>query len=246
MAENIVIFGAYSAMIRSTLRNYAKEGSKFVLVGRNASKLESTAKDLQTWGAKLVKTIACDLNQTPEHDHVWSNSLKILGSVNRVIIAYGSLGAQDLEEKDYQTALSSIQTNFLSVVSLLTIISNHLEADGCGQIVVISSVAGDRGRASNYVYGSSKAALSSFLSGLRQRLSQSGVNVLTVKPGIVKTPMTAHLKESLIMAKAEAVGQDIYWAMQKNSDVVYTPKFWAVIMFVIKLIPERIFKKLRF
>jgi short-subunit dehydrogenase len=130
------------------------------------------------------------------------------------------------------------------VISLLTISANYFEQRRRGCIAVISSVAGDRGRKSNYVYGTAKAALTTFLQGLRNRLSSSGVTVVTVKPGFVATPMTAHMKSGLLTASPQAVGQGIYEAMMKKKDVVYLPWFWQPIMFIVKSIPESVFKRL--
>jgi short-subunit dehydrogenase len=137
-----------------------------------------------------------------------------------------------------------LTTNALSVISFLTIAGNYFEQRRSGCIAVISSVAGDRGRQSNYVYGTAKAAVSTFSQGLRNRLSRAGVAVVTVKPGYVATPMTAHLKAGLLTASPVKVGQGIYKAMKKGSDVVYLPGFWSLIMFVIRSVPERVFKRL--
>jgi decaprenylphospho-beta-D-erythro-pentofuranosid-2-ulose 2-reductase len=141
--------------------------------------------------------------------------------------------------------LAEISTNGLSVVALLTLVANQLEQQGHGAIAVISSVAGDRGRQSNYVYGSAKAMVSAFLSGLRQRLAKKGVHVITVKPGFVDTPMTAHLPKGPLWAKPEQVAKDIRRAIDKGQRIVYTPGFWRFIMLIIKHIPEFVFVKLK-
>ena len=244
MSENIVVYGASSAIVQGTLRHFASEQANFVLIGRKNSRLESVASDLRTMGASSVEVLCADLNDFPKHENIWKTSLDTLGSVHRVLIGHGSLSEQKLCEKDYPTAEEEYKTNFLSVVSILTPIANHFELEGRGQIAAISSVAGDRGRASNYIYGSSKAALSAFLSGLRQRLSKRGVNVLTIKPGFVDTPMTQDLKKNPLFADPQYVGEAIFTAMKKNKDILYTPNFWFLIMTLIKVIPEKLFKKL--
>ena len=137
-----------------------------------------------------------------------------------------------------------MQTNALSVISLLTLLANHFEQQRHGCIAVISSVAGDRGRQSNYVYGTAKGALSIFLQGLRNRLHKSGVQVLTVKPGFVDTPMTASLPKGPLWATPEKVAEDIDKAIENKRNVLYTPSFWFLIMAIIKSVPESIFKRL--
>jgi short-subunit dehydrogenase len=141
--------------------------------------------------------------------------------------------------------LAEIKTNALSVISLLTLIANRFEAKRAGSIAVISSVAGDRGRASNYVYGSAKALVTTFTSGLRQRLYKSNVAVVTIKPGFVDTPMTASTKKGLLWAKPDAVAEKIVQAIDKRKEEVYVPAFWWAAMAIIKVIPKNIFKKIK-
>lgn len=244
MSENLLVYGASSAIIQATLRHFARENCSFTLVARNSTRLDSVANDLKTLGSPKVDVIVADLNNFDQHEGIWKKTLDSMGTVHRVLIGHGTLSQQGLCEKDYPTAEVELKTNFLSIVSILTPIINHMEADGMGQIAVISSVAGDRGRQSNYIYGSAKAGLSAFLSGVRQRLAKSGVNVLTIKPGFVDTPMTHDVKKNPLFAKPEKVGQEIYFAMKKNKNSIYTPSIWAFIMTVIKVIPERLFKLL--
>ena len=147
-------------------------------------------------------------------------------------------------EKSAADTIASCNTNALSVISLLTLLANHFEEKKSGTIAVITSVAGDRGRQSNYIYGASKAMVSVFLQGLRNRLFHSQVNVLDIKPGFVDTPMTAHIKKGgPLWAKPEAVAKDIVNAIEKKKDLLYTPFFWRYIMLIIRNIPECIFKK---
>ena len=161
-----------------------------------------------------------------------------------MLISHGTLGDQELCQKSVPETLKEFSTNALSVISLLTIIANYMEQQKRGCIAVVSSVAGDRGRQGNYVYGAAKSAVSTFTGGLRTRLAKSGVEVVTVKPGFVDTPMTADIKKGLLFASAAKVGLDIYNAMKKGSEVLYTPWFWRYIMLIVKSIPEPIFKKL--
>jgi short-subunit dehydrogenase len=161
-----------------------------------------------------------------------------------LLIAHGTLGDQHKSEQSVSETMHQFQTNCLSVISLLTINAKYFELQRHGCIAVVSSVAGDRGRKSNYVYGTAKAAVNAFLQGLRNRLSSSGVSVVTIKPGYVSTPMTAHMKEGPLTASPQSVGRGIYEAMKQGKDVVYLPWFWRPIMLIIRSIPERIFKRL--
>ena len=147
-------------------------------------------------------------------------------------------------EREVRVALEEFSTNALSVISLLTLAAPIFEQQRQGTIAVISSVAGDRGRQNNYLYGSAKAAVSTFLQGLRSRLFKSGVAVVTIKPGLVDTPMTAHLRKTALFASPEPVGAAIYQAIFKGQETAYVPWFWQGVMIVIKLVPERLFKRL--
>jgi decaprenylphospho-beta-D-erythro-pentofuranosid-2-ulose 2-reductase len=240
----IMILGATSAIAHETARNFARDGAQFFLVARNTDKLNAISSDLQAFGAGQVACATVDLNDTSAHAGLIDSALGALGGLDAVILCYGTLPDQPAVEKDYDAAVREFQTNFLSSMSFLTVAGNFFEKQRRGVITVVSSVAGDRGRASNYVYGSAMAAKTAFVSGLRNRLARSGVQVVTVKPGLVDTPMTADMKKGLIWADASTVGQDIYTAMKQGRDVVYTPWFWRYIMTIIRLIPERIFKRL--
>jgi decaprenylphospho-beta-D-erythro-pentofuranosid-2-ulose 2-reductase len=167
-----------------------------------------------------------------------------MDSIDFALIAHGVLGDQEEAEADYAVAEQILTTNFLSAVSLSTELGNYFEAMGAGTLGVISSVAGDRGRKSNYVYGASKGALNIFLDGLRNRVDRAGVQVLTIRPGFVATPMTAHLKQNALFAHPNQIADGILAAIIARKDVVYLPKIWRPIMFLIRNIPERIFKKM--
>jgi decaprenylphospho-beta-D-erythro-pentofuranosid-2-ulose 2-reductase len=167
-----------------------------------------------------------------------------LGTIELALLAHGVLGDQSQAEASYPAAEAILGTNFMAPVSLITWLANYFEASHQGTLAVISSVAGDRGRKSNYVYGASKGALNVFLDGVRNRIDRSGVQVLTIKPGFVATPMTAHLPQNALFAHPSAVARGILKAIEKRKDVVYVPGFWAIIMLLIRAVPGRIFKKL--
>ncbi len=240
----ILILGATSALAHETAKYFARDGADFVLVARSAFKLETVKDDLQVRGASAIITIEADLADLNHHEEIIAAALKPFSGLDMVLIAYGTLGNQKQDEQSVSATLAQFTTNATSVISLLTLLGNHFERQKRGCIAVISSVAGDRGRQSNYIYGSAKAALSTFLSGLRNRLAKAGVSVVTIKPGTVNTPMTAHMRKGLLFAKPEAVGHGIYEAMLKRKEVVYLPSYWRPIMWIVQSIPESIFKKL--
>jgi decaprenylphospho-beta-D-erythro-pentofuranosid-2-ulose 2-reductase len=242
--KKIVLLGAYSAIVFETARIYAKDGASFILLGRSAERLEQTAQDLTARGASQVECIAADLADLSKHQELYEEILKLQPDTNLVISGYGQLSEQAAAEKNFQLVEQTFNINFLSVASWLEKFAQYFKEREAGTLAVITSVAGDRGRKSNYVYGASKAALSTYLQGLRNRLSTSGVGVLDIKPGFVDTPMTANLKKGLLFASPEKIAQGIYAAINKQKDQVYLPFFWFFIMLIIRNIPERIFKKM--
>jgi decaprenylphospho-beta-D-erythro-pentofuranosid-2-ulose 2-reductase len=242
--KRVLALGATSAIAQATLRLMAEQHAAFLLVGRNAQKLAAVRDDLLTRGASAVTTFVADLDDTSAHPAMLAQAVSALGGLDLAFLAHGVLGDQPQAEKDYAVAEAILQTNFLSAISLVTWLANYFEAERHGTIVVISSVAGDRGRKSNYVYGASKGGLNIFLDGVRNRIDRAGVQVLTVKPGFVATPMTAHLPRSPLFAEPGQIAKHIQRAIGKRKDVVYAPPFWAVIMLVVRSIPRRIFKRM--
>jgi decaprenylphospho-beta-D-erythro-pentofuranosid-2-ulose 2-reductase len=244
LPKTILVLGATSAIAQAWMRLLAPEGASFFLVARNPAHLESVAKDLVTRGANAVYVETADLDQVDIHVGLLERAVAELGNLDCALIAHGVLGDQAAGERDFAVAAASLQTNFLSTVSLVTWLANHFAAHYHGSLVVISSVAGDRGRKSNYIYGSAKAGLNAFLDGVRNRLDRDGVQVLTVRPGFVATPMTAHLPQGPLFATPDAVAHDILSAIGHRRDVLYTPWFWRWIMAIIRAIPEWKFKKM--
>lgn len=240
----VAIIGATSAIAHETAKCFAQDGAELFLVARSAEKLATIAGDLYVRGAKCIETFQLDLNELERHQELFDTILTTLDGLDILFIAHGTLGDQRKCELSVDETLKELNTNFTSVVSLLTISANYFEEQKRGCIAVISSVAGDRGRGSNYVYGTAKGAVTIFLQGLRNRLAKSNVVVLTIKPGFVDTPMTAGIKKGPLFASPGTVGMGIYRAMQQGKDVVYLPSFWRLIMFVVKALPERVFKRL--
>ena len=243
--RHILIVGATSAIAEATARRFAKNGDRLYLVARNPERLEAVASDLKTRGATQVETVVLDANDTTKHAELISQAETTMEGLDTILIAHGTLSDQKACEASFDETLKELQTNCLSVISLLTHVANRFEEQKHGTIVVISSVAGDRGRQSNYVYGTAKAAVSTFLQGLRNRLYRSGVTVITIKPGFVDSPMTAGFRKGLLWASPEQVGKGIYRAIQRKSGVIYLPWFWKFIMVGIRLMPERLFKKMK-
>jgi decaprenylphospho-beta-D-erythro-pentofuranosid-2-ulose 2-reductase len=236
--------GATSSIAIATMRRLATPQTRFMLVARNTRKLSAVAQDLLTRGAASAETWVADLDDTAAHPEMLNTAVERLGEIDLALIAHGVLGDQAAAEADYATAASILQTNFLSAVSLITWLANYFQARRSGTLAVISSVAGDRGRKSNYVYGASKGGLNVFLDGVRNRLDRDGVHVMTIKPGFVSTPMTAHIPQNALFASPEQVARGIIGALERRRDLVYIPWFWAGIMLLIRAIPRRFFKKL--
>ncbi|HEX3661829.1 MAG TPA: SDR family oxidoreductase [Acidobacteriaceae bacterium] len=242
--RRVLALGATSAIAEATLRLMAEQGASFFLVARNAAKLAAVSADLQTRGADGVAGQVADLDETAGHPALLTAAVAVLGGIDVALIAQGVLGDQAQAERDYGAAEAVLRTNFLSAVSLVTWLANYFEAERRGTIAVISSVAGDRGRKSNYVYGASKGGLNVFLDGVRNRIDRAGVQVLTIKPGFVATPMTAHLRQNALFAQPSEVARYVLSAIDRGKDVAYAPPFWGLIMLVVRSVPGRIFKRL--
>ena len=242
--QKIMIVGVTSAIAEQTARLYAARGDALFVTGRNAQRLEAIAADLRLRGAAGVDTMVLDIDDLPAHARVLEQAWKG-GAQDVVLVAPGTLPDQTACEASVALTVREFGTNGLSVIAFLTLLAERMRPEGRGVIAAISSVAGDRGRQSNYIYGSAKAALSAYLSGLRQRLAKSGIAVVTIKPGFVDTPMTRDFKKGALWASPGAVARGIVRAVDRRRSVVYLPWFWWGIMLVIKHIPEGIFKRIK-
>jgi decaprenylphospho-beta-D-erythro-pentofuranosid-2-ulose 2-reductase len=234
--SRVLVLGATSSIAIATMRRLAAPHVHFMLVARNTNRLTAVSQDLLTRGALAVDTWVMDLDDTTGHPEMLTVVAERLGKIDLALIAHGILGDQTAAEADFEVAAAILHTNFISTVSLLTWLGNYFQAQGGGTLAVVSSVAGDRGRKSNYVYGASKGALNIFLEGLRNRIDRAGVQVLTIKPGFVATPMTAHVPHK--------VARGILKAIKRGRDVAYVPWFWSGIMLLVRAIPGRRFKKM--
>ncbi|MFM8312776.1 MAG: SDR family oxidoreductase [Deltaproteobacteria bacterium] len=241
----MLIFGATSAIAEAVARKVAYDHGDLFLVGRNSETLDLMAQDLSVRGAGRVGKANGDLTHLEKFTEWVESAAHFMKGIDVILIAHGSLGEQKELEKNSDLAFDIFNVNFISAALLAETSARYLEKGGRGVIAVIGSVAGDRGRQSNYYYGSAKAGLECFLQGLRNRLFPLGVRVLTIKPGFVSTPMTAHLKQNFLFAKPEVVATGILKAIRNHKDVVYLPWFWRWIMCVIQSIPEILFKRLK-
>jgi len=243
--SNVMIFGATSAIAQEAAKIFAQRGDGLFLVGRDDVKLAALAENLKVLTGQKPDFKGIDFSSTAQITEVIQQATNGFSGLDVVLVAHGSLPDQRRCEENPDESLDAIRVNFLSFVTILTVCANVMEKQKRGCLAVISSVAGDRGRQSNYVYGSAKGGLTTFLQGLRNRLAKSGVSVVTIKPGFVDTPMTAHLPKNFLFAKPSAVAAGIVQAIDRGKDVVYLPFFWRYIMLLICLIPERFFKKLK-
>ncbi len=244
--KKILIIGATSAIAEATARIWAQRGDELFLVARNQERLNVLTKDLKVRGSTEVNSYCMDANNFEEHLPMLDKAFGMLGKIDVALISHGTLSNQKECEQSVELTMQEIKTNALSAIALLTHLANRFESKESGTIAIISSVAGDRGRASNYVYGSAKAMVTTFTSGLRQRLYKFGVSVVTIKPGFVDTPMTAEFKKGLLWAKPEKVAKGIVVACDKKNGEFYVPGFWWGAMIIIKLIPQAIFRRLLF
>ena len=232
------MIGATSSIAQAAAAAFAEEHAKFFLVARNAAKLAAVAADLTARGASGVEELVADLGDLAGHPAI----VAAAGDVDVALIAHGSLPDQRAIDRQPQAQIEAFHLNATSAISIAASFANVLESRGAGTLAVIGSVAGDRGRRSNYVYGAAKAAIHAWCDGARPRLKAAGANVLLVKPGWVDTPMTRGMKKNLLFADACGVGRGIHDAIVARKSVVYLPRFWRWISAVVRLLPERLVK----
>ena len=244
---NIVICGASSAIAQATALRYADRATNVVLLARDEAKLSAVAADYQARSQADVATVCVDLTDHTAVAAAIEQAAARLKGFDLALVAQGSLPDQTRCEADYDYLRAAVQVNAESVILCSQILANSMKTYSRGVLAVIGSVAGDRGRASNFAYGSCKAAVEAYCSGLRARLRTAGVHVLLIKPGMVATPMTAGMDmPGPLVSTAEQIAEGIEKAVAKRRDAVYTPGYWALIMLVIRLLPGVIFKRLNF
>lgn len=241
----VIILGAASPIARAAAISFAKQGRPLYLAGRDVLELGRLASDLQLRHGVDVHYGRFDAENCEAHALFLQSAVKALGSVEGILLAFGYLGDHQQAIHDFSEALIIINRNFTGACSILTHCAEFLHTQKSGFIIAISSVAGDRGRQSNYVYGAAKGGLSIFLQGLRNRLYPSGIRVITIKPGFVDTSMTFGKPGLFLVASPESVGKKISRTLNSKRDEHYIPGFWKYILAVIKTIPEIIFKRMK-
>lgn len=242
----IVIIGANSAIAEHCARLWAKQNpSEFVLVGRNQEKLERVASDLKVRTPDTIITIIMRDFLDPEQIQKVVDQVYITGSVDIALIAHGSLPDQEVCQLDLKLCRQALEVNGISPVMFAEAFARQMQKADKGTLAVIGSVAGDRGRKSNYIYGGAKGLVTRYVQGLQHRLASTNVKIVLIKPGPTDTPMTAHIKQSgAKLAAVDRVAEDIVRGIEDGQRLVYTPKIWALIMMVIRHLPHFVFRKM--
>lgn len=243
--KRVLVVGATSGIGFACSRLWAMQGCRLFLVGRTAAHLDLAAHDARVRGAASVDTFLMDATDASAYDSLIQAVVRAFGQMDVALVSYGTWPDQKACEQNVGLAMQSFALNADTTIGLLTALGAHFERQGCGTLAVVSSVAGDRGRPSNYLYGSAKAAVSSFCEGLRARLFKSGVHVMTVKPGLVDTPMLAERAvPAILVVRPKVVAKDILSGIERRANVVYSPSFWAWVMWGVRMLPQWLFKRL--
>jgi decaprenylphospho-beta-D-erythro-pentofuranosid-2-ulose 2-reductase len=243
--KKILIIGATSAIAEAVAREYATQGATLFLMARDAERLHTLVHDLHIRGAQQVHALPFEATAYDTHPTCLQKAVDHLQGLDLAFIAHGTLGEQENDQHSFAATLKQLEVNQLSVISLLTWLANYCEPLRHGTLAVVGSVAGDRGRQSNYIYGTAKGAVAVFLQGLRNRLAPSGVHVITLKPGFVDTPMTSSFNKGKLWSQPHDVARLMVKAIAQRKNVAYVPGWWALVMAVIQHIPEALFKKLK-
>jgi len=240
--KNVLILGATSDMAQAIAKKYAAEGWSLTLAALEPELLGPIADDLRVRSKMDIQALEFDALDFSNHRNFYES---LETKPDAVICVFGYMGDQDLARTDLDEVRKTIDINFTGAVSILNVVAEDFEKRGHGAIAAISSVAGDRGRQSNYIYGCAKAGLTAYLAGLRNRLAKSGVHVMTVKPGFVRTKMTENLElPAALTATPEQVADAVFKGLEKKRNTLYILWMWRWVMLVIRHIPEFIFKKM--
>jgi len=242
----IVILGATSPIARILAARFAAGGARLYLGARDTEEASRIANDLAIRTSATVFAGSFEATDFAAHQGMLDRAVAELGGLDGMVVCFGTLTNEEVAQTDSHETLASLHQNFTGAATMMTLAARRLEQQGAGFIIVIGSVAGDRGRARNYVYGAAKAALAMFAQGMRARLARSGVHVLTVKLGPVDTRMTWGRERTPFAISPEAAVDAIYAAWRRKAEVVYVPRVWRPIMGIMKLVPERLFKRVSF
>ncbi len=241
--KRVMIIGATSGIATAIARTYAGESAHLELVARDAARLQALAADLEVRGAEVTGSVL-DVTDFERHREV-VDAVFSRGPVDVVVLAHGTLPDQRACEQDVELLRREFTVNATATLSLLSLVAERMERQGRGTIVAITSVAGVRGRQSNYLYGSAKAAVSTFVEGLRNRLFAAGVHVVDIRPGFVDTPMTRDFDKGLLWADPERIARGVRRAIDRRRATVYLPGFWRPIMLAIRAVPDLLFRRLK-
>lgn len=242
--QSVLVLGGGSEIANATVRRLVADRTRdVVLAGRTPEVLEAAAEELRGAGATKVDVVAFEAHRPETHagviDAIWSEH----GDIDLVISAFGVLGDQASFDENPEAAADAATTNYTGAVSSGLQVAKHLEAQGHGTLVVITSVAGERARADNFVYGSTKAGLDAFAQGLGDRLHGTGASVMVVRPGFVRTSMTAHLPDGPMPTTPEAVADDIVSGLRRGAHTVWSPAKLRPVFAVLKLLPRPLWRK---
>jgi short-subunit dehydrogenase len=242
----IAILGATSAMARSAALEFAQHGYGLILCARDMEENERVASDVRVRCEVDARTLCFDAEDFSGHPAFFEKCKDVAGdALFGVVLCFGFMDSQKKAQADFSIARKIIDINFTSAVSILELFAAYFEQRREGFIVAISSIAGDKGRQSNYIYGASKSGLSAYLQGLRNRLFHAGVHVATVKPGFVDTKMTFGLPGLFLVASPESIGKAVFSAALGKKNVVYAPFFWRFVMLIFQHLPEFVFKRMK-
>jgi decaprenylphospho-beta-D-erythro-pentofuranosid-2-ulose 2-reductase len=242
----VLILGATSPIARALAMRFARDGASFYLAARDTGEATRIAQDIGVRTGAVAHSGTFEAGHYASHPKLIDTAAQVLGGLDGVVLCFGTLGDETAAQRDPVQTVEVINQNFTAAASILTVVADRLESQQSGFIIVIGSVAGDRGRARNYVYGSAKGALALYTQGLRGRFARSKVHVMTAILGTVDTRMTWGREGTLLSVPPDRVAHGVYQAWRRKSDVVYVPFFWRFIMGGLKMIPERFFKQLRF
>lgn len=242
--NKICVFGATSSIAQELIRLLGCKEASFFLFGRDIKKLEVVKDDIATRSSSNVFISEFDAMDFALHKSYVDKCISTLGGIDLCLFAYGWLPNQKELEFNSNLIYENYVVNSSSIISIASHVVNYFERQGNGTLAIFSSVAGDRGRRSNYFYGSAKASLDVFLEGLRHRLASSGISIITIKPGIVDTPMTGHLEKNLLFSRPDSVAKNIYYGLLANKPIIYSPHYWKFIMMFIRLLPRFLYYRL--
>lgn len=243
--ESVLVLGGGSDIALATVKELAKERTRTViLAGRDVAKLEPVADELRSAGVTTVDLVAFDASKPDTHqaviDQVWHDH----PDLDLALLAFGVLGDQEAFEADPVAAADAAVVNYAGAVSSGLIVAQHLKEQGHGTLAIITSVAGERARADNFVYGSTKAGLDAFTQGLGDRLAGTGASVMAVRPGFVRTSMTEHMEDGPMATTADAVAKDIVSGLRRGAHTVWSPAKLQYVFAVLKVLPRPVWRKL--